>query len=360
MARESYKKPAGLHSALKHTAQRLADQEGLSVAGLLSNYYASRLAARLFHLHPDGWMIKGGTALLLRYGTNARLSRGLDVQHAGTDDISEAVANLLEAAAHPLDDGFRFTPTRLRMYEHGAPGARQLFDVHVGSLEVARALRVNVVSGHRPVARPEIRRLEPLIKLARPMDWPEVKLYSIADQLADKICGLYKLYRGSPSTRFRDLADILLIGLAERLDGRQVQQALRAEAQRLDVVLPQSFRVPGPAWPAGYLGAAEQVPGLKGHTAWAEAAAAVDALLTPLLAPGPPGDWSPTEAAWHVRPPRDDAMARLRAIAFSIRMRPAIVPHPHPPVRGTHRRSLPARPALPPPPASGPGMAPGR
>lgn len=371
MALETYSTPAAFYGALKHKARLLARSEGLAVADVLGSYFFSRLVARVFHAQPGAWMIKGGHALLMRYAAAARLSQDIDIQHSTAGGIREAVADLLKAAAHDLDDYMTFTPTRTLMHENGAAGAKQNFRVHMGTHEVG-VLKVDVVTGHTPSAPLDVRRVTPLIDLAWPADWPEARLYPIVNHLADKVCAMYERHKGSPSSRYRDLADILLISQHEPIDGRYAQLALRTEARRrqltgtigVDLVLPQTFQPPGPAWPDRYPAAARQVPGLKGCVTWSEAAAAADAFLTPLLAPGPPGTWSAADAAWQKRPEQNSPQADSRyaqqahTIAEQARARtlaaaaPAALPQ-HP-----GRAAQPVRPDVP-SPAVGPSTVPG-
>ncbi|MGW6203703.1 nucleotidyl transferase AbiEii/AbiGii toxin family protein [Streptomyces sp. NPDC055089] len=367
MAREAYASPAAFYGALKHKAQVLARSEGLPVADVLSSYFFSRLVARVFHVQPDTWIVKGGHALFMRYATAARLSQDIDIQCSTGDKVGEAVGNLLKAAAHDLDDFLSFTPTRTSMHENGAAGAKQVFRVHMGTHEVG-VVKVDVVTGHSPSATPDVRRINPLIDLAWPADWPEVRLYPIVNHLADKVCAMYERHKGSPSSRYRDMADILLISQRETIDGRYAQLALRTEARRrrstgapgIELVLPSTFQPPGPAWPDRYPAAARQVPGLEGCITWSEAAAAANTFLTPLLAPGPPGDWNAANAAWQVRP-HDPQLPELHAeqtyaIAEGARERsrdePAVPQRPG-------QTAQPVRPDVP-PPAFGPGMVPSR
>lgn len=370
MARETYTTPTAFYGALKHKAQLLAHSQGLPVADLLSSYYFSRLVARVFHAQPDAWMVKGGHALLMRYTVGARLSQDIDIQHSIGVGIGEAVAELLKAAAHDLDDYMNFTPARTSMHENGATGAKQVFRVHMGTHEVG-VVKVDVISGHAPSATPDVRRVTPLIDLAWPADWPDARLYPIVNHLADKVCAMYERHRGSPSSRYRDLADILLISQRENVDGRYAQLALRTEARRrrltgapgVELVLPPTFQPPGPAWPDRYPAAARQVPGLKGCTTWEEAATAAEAFLTPLLAPGPPGNWNPADAAWQARPEQNGPRLttaryaeQAHAIVEGAHERAADAPAPPQRPRPT---AQPMRPDVP-PPATGPGIAPGR
>ncbi|TSB32005.1 nucleotidyl transferase AbiEii/AbiGii toxin family protein [Streptomyces benahoarensis] len=284
MARDTYATPAAFYGALKHKAQLMARSEGVPVADVLSSFFFSRLVARVFHAQPDAWIVKGGHALLMRYAAAARLSRDIDIQRSAGGEIGEAVADFLKAAAHDLDDYMSFTPTRTSMHENGAAGAKQIFRVHVGTHEVG-VVKVDVVTGHAPSAAPDVRRIAPLIDLAWPADWPKARLYPIVNHLADKVCAMYERHQGSPSSRYRDLADILLISQRENVDGRYAQLALRTEARLrrltrapgVDLVLPSAFQPPGPAWPDRYPAAARQVPGLQGCITWKEAAMAAEA-----------------------------------------------------------------------------------
>jgi len=346
MVQQSYKTPTAFYGALKHKAQLLAN-DSMSVADIMSSYYFSRLVARVFHAQPDRWVLKGGHALLMRYATAARLSQDIDIQHAG-GDIGEAVSALLSAASHDLSDYLRFEPKRLSTHQNGSDGAKQLFHVYLGNHHV-NVLRVDVVVGHQPTSVPDSRLIQPLVDLNWPAYWPEVKLYPIVSHLADKVCALFERHKGAPSSRFRDLADILLISQREELDGRYAQIAIRAEARRRMIAgttlkLPRTFQAPGPAWPARYPAAARQVPGLNGCGDWTQAAIAADAFLTPLLAPDPPGHWRPADAGWYARtqpitPPQADGHAeRPHTIEAEARTRHPSAPaspatrHPHPDV----------------------------
>ncbi|PKV82593.1 nucleotidyl transferase AbiEii/AbiGii toxin family protein [Streptomyces sp. TLI_146] len=316
----------------------------------------------MFQAQPERWILKGGHALLTRYHRAARLSQDVDIQHDGAIGIKDAVTALRAAARSDLGDYLHFEPARLSTHQNGAAGAKQKFDVYRGAHQVD-TLRVDVVAVQRPITAPDLRTITPLIDLGWPADWPQARLYPIVDHLADKVCALYERHRGIPSTRWRDLADILLISRREALDGHACQMALRAEAQRraqagTDLHLPGSFEPPGPAWPARYPTAALQVPGLNGCTTWAQAASAAAAFLTPLLAAHPPGHWNPAEAAWHPQPQRHLALtpahlARLGAITDAVTQRTAAAPAP------VGRRPARPRPDVP-PPAAGPTMTPGR
>jgi len=134
-----------------------------------------------------------------------------------------------------------------------------------------------------------------------------VLLYPLQDHVADKICAMYEMHErssgpDSPSTRFRDLADLLLISQREAIEGRAVQFALSVEVPRrralgTKLTLPTSFQVPDPvSWAQKYPTAAAEVTGLRGCRTLDEASAAAEVFITPLLAADDPGAWDPAAA----------------------------------------------------------------
>jgi hypothetical protein len=114
---------------------------------------------------------------------------------------------------------------------------------------------------------------------------------------------MYERHKGVPSTRFRDLADLLLISQREPLDGASVRVALTSEAVRrrnlgTDLLLPEQFVIPGPSWAGGYPAAAEMVAGLQGCRSLSDAAQAAEKFITPILACTPIGRWDPGTTSW--------------------------------------------------------------
>jgi hypothetical protein len=299
---DGYATPRALDAALKDYARRQA-RSAQDVGALRRSFFFQRLTARVFVADPDGWMIKGGQALLLRYSTDARLSKDIDIQRADSSaSVDEAVQALLAAAALDLKDHLTFIPTRFEPHGDESGGARQSFDVRLG-VRKSESLHVDLVVGRSPTAVPEMARLEPAVPMPWPSDWPQIRLYPVVDHMADKICAMYE-WRGTiASSRFRDLADLLLISQRETVDAAQALHALRAEAARRVgggalLRLPRVFEMPHESWRAGYPRAAADVSGLQGCGTWEAAAAAADAFLTPLLGGDCTGGWYPANRRW--------------------------------------------------------------
>lgn len=299
---DGYATPGALDAALKIYAKRQA-RKANDAGALRRAFFFQRLAARVFLADPSGWMIKGGQALLLRYSTDARLSKDIDIQRADSSaGIDEAVQALREAVALDLNDHLTFVPTRLEPHGDEIGGARQSFDVRLG-IRKSESIHVDLVVGRTPTGVPEVTRLEPAVPMPWPVDWPDIRLYPVVDHMADKICAMYE-WRGTvASSRFRDLADLLLISQRETVDAAQAQHALRTETARraaggAQLRLPQAFEMPHESWRGGYPRAAVDVTGLDGCDTWEAAATAADAFLTPLLGADFTGGWDPAARRW--------------------------------------------------------------
>ncbi|OEJ36298.1 hypothetical protein BGK72_38720 [Streptomyces agglomeratus] len=281
----------------------------MSVPELMNVFYFNRLSARVFTADPNGWLIKGGQALLVRYEGAARLSRDIDLQCVSPDrSVEEAVSLLKEAAALDLGDFLRFIPGKFADHSEEARGGAQAFTVYLGTAKAAD-IKVDIVVGRALAGTPETRPLKSAVDLEWPVDWPPVRLYPVIDHIADKICAMYERHGENAqfgSNRYRDLADLLLITQQEVIEGPEVQEALHREAERRRaagsvVELPKAFTAPGPDWTANYPKHASAVLGLVGCRTFSDAAAAAGAFVNPLLVGLAEGHWDPHTSVWTKR-----------------------------------------------------------
>jgi Nucleotidyl transferase AbiEii toxin, Type IV TA system len=305
--KKGYATPQAMEEAIRAKARLIARELGVTPGDLVVRFYFQRLLARVFQ--EDGWMLKGGQALLVRYPGQARSSRDADLFRQVTDEITEAVAALERAAGRDLDDYFTFVPVST---ESEGNSAKVKLEVLIGRRSKA-IISIDLVVKRTPTAEPTLARLEPIVGIDWPDTWPEVLLYPLPDHIADKICAMYEQHerndgRRVPSTRFRDLGDLLLISQQEVIGGRAVQFALASELPRrraipgISLTLPASFEVPDQeSWARGYPKAAMEITGLRGCRSLREAAAAAEVFISPLLGVGDPGFWDPSTALWKPR-----------------------------------------------------------
>ncbi|MCX4799939.1 nucleotidyl transferase AbiEii/AbiGii toxin family protein [Streptomyces sp. NBC_01242] len=279
-------------------------EHGGATGAVIRGFFFQRLTARVFGADPDGWLLKGGQALLVRYPSRARLSKDIDLQHLGGDP-NEALAALVKAATADLGDHLNFVPRQATHHGTDAEGVNQSFEVFIGVRKVD-TIHVDLVTGRTVTAPPQTMQLEPRPGLPWPTDWPVIKLYPVVDHLADKVCAMYEWRSSNPSSRFRDLADILLISQNETIEAGEAHHALHAEAavrrardNGVELRLPAGFEMPHASWRAGYAKAAKDVAGLSGCGDWEAAHEAADRFVTPLLGPAFIGTWDPASPGWN-------------------------------------------------------------
>lgn len=100
--------PQAFVRSLKDRAANAAKIVGVPAAELVERYYHRRLLARVFEADPDGWVLKGGQALLVRW-PRARYSVDVDLLRTGEDPtVDSAVEALVLAASIDLDDHLTF------------------------------------------------------------------------------------------------------------------------------------------------------------------------------------------------------------------------------------------------------------
>ncbi|MFD0302654.1 nucleotidyl transferase AbiEii/AbiGii toxin family protein [Streptomyces sp. NPDC127123] len=303
---KTYASPAAFKSALTQAARKMSRQAGISVPDLLKIFYFNRLTARVFTAEPDGWLIKGGQALLVRYQGAARLSQDIDLQSTQPDCSAEEARQLIiEAASTDLNDHLRYVAGKFLGHSDEGRGGAQYFQVYLGT-GLVDTLKVDLVVGRTLAGTPETRTLQSAVDIAWPVDWPEVRLYPVIDHIADKICAMYERHGKDGqhgSNRYRDLADLLLISQQEAVSGEAVCHALQREAERrrslgTRVILPTAFEAPGPDWNDGYPQQAAIVLGLQGCSSFAEAATAAEAFINPILSSTAHGTWNPHRRTW--------------------------------------------------------------
>lgn len=305
--KDAYATPQAMENAIRSKARAAGRQMGVNPGDLVSRFYFQRLLARVFQ--EDGWILKGGQSLLVRYPGAARASRDADLFRPVADDVREAVTALERAVGRDLKDYFGFSITSV---EVDGNGAKVKLDVLIGRRKKTN-IGVDLVVKRTPIGEPTPMRLSPAVPIDWPDTWPEVLLYPLPDHVADKICAMYELRerqdgRLVPSTRFRDLGDLILISQQEPLNGRAVQLALLSEVPRRNatahvvLTLPKAFEIPAPeSWGRGYPKAADEITGLRGCRTVAEAHGAADLFVTPLLSGSDPGIWNPQSASWNPR-----------------------------------------------------------
>jgi len=291
----AYATPAAFRRALTDRLKVLAGESRWSLTQLQRQFAYDRLLERLY-IMDEGWIVKGAVALLAR-DLGVRASIDIDIYRAKAAD--EAEADLRAAAAAELSDWFRFEIGPRRSAADGAAAVRVPVTAYVGTTPWARFHVDLVGSDLRMVGQPDA--VSALANIDIP-DAPQrgYRAYPLTDHVADKIAAIIERYGPGdrPSTRFRDLVDLVAIVRGVPVDARALATALRSEADRRGITLPRAFDVPDRGlWESGYAKEANRSL-LEGAQTLDDALAVVRPFVDPLLDETASGTWDPERIRW--------------------------------------------------------------
>lgn len=292
-----YATPAAFRAALEAHLGATARAGGRPVGRGRKLVAFTRMLARLEHAAPDAWMLKGGFALELRLGGQARATRDVDIDWATS--LDEATDALVEAAALDLADHFEFAITRVGATDIGAGGGiRFRADAYVGGrLFEPLLIDVGVAGGGSPtdeLTAPD------LLDFAE-IEPAHIRAIPLEQHIAEKLHAYTRRYGADqPSSRAKDLIDIILMSELASLGFDDLRKALASVfAARATHELPASFPTPPGEWAQRYRALAEEV-GLYADLSTGHALAAT--FLDPVLANDEKlSRWDPGEREWQRR-----------------------------------------------------------
>ena len=263
------------------------------IAEIRRQFAYGRLLARLFITQPERWVLKGATGLLARLPLRARHSIDVDLYYEG--EIDGALTALRDAAEADLGDFFTFDIERGASFGGEAAGTQVRVTAYLGD-KIFETFRVDVVVDRTMTAEPD------LIPPIEPVEIPglrsvEYRAHPIPDQIADKHAAMIDTYAGRPSTRYRDLVDLVLIATTQVVSAAALHRALIAEHRRRGVTPSLPFSLPSDEWRQGYRKIAATVPGFTILDA-ADAVEIVRRLVDPVVAGLTRGTWDPDALTW--------------------------------------------------------------
>jgi len=293
-----YATPEAFRRALDDRLKTAAAARGRDVNLMRRQFLLQRYLARVFHDPASPWVLKGGTGLLVRL-PGARHSQDIDLLHPDAE-LAGAVAELRRVADIGGLDPFTFTVGDPTLMLGGVAGATVRVTVSLG-VAVLDRFPLDLSTGRVLVAELERHQLEAMVEIADVAALPEVTLYPLPDQIADKVAAMVERHgpRGRASTRYRDLVDLVLIVRSCEVDAALTRAALSAQAHRRELTLPVALSAPSPAWVSGYrdaVGDATLPAELRTlQAALAAAGRCVNALLDGTVTRG---TWDPGEQHW--------------------------------------------------------------
>lgn len=290
-----YGNPAAFRRALTDRLKNAAKESRWTLPQLQRQMAYDRLLERLY-LVDEGWIVKGATALLAR-DIGVRATIDIDVYRDIAAEIAER--ELRDAAANDVGDWFRFEVGPPQAVRNAANGIRLPVTAYVGTT-VWASFHVDLV-GSDVTMTGEPENVPALARVVMPdVEQHGYRAYPLVDHVADKVAATFDRYGDSeaPSTRYKDLVDLVAIVTEASIEAEPQMAALASEAERRRIKLPRQFSVPAPdLWERGYAAEAGRSL-LPVARTLDEALAIVSPFLDPLLDGTARGTWEPKEARW--------------------------------------------------------------
>lgn len=289
-----YERPDRMWAAL---TDRIKSTAPTRVQQLQRRFLYDRFLDRVFTYAPEVWVLKGGIALLARVH-DARHSSDVDLNRT-TGQLDAAVRELVAAAVTDLDDHVRFTAELVVPLRLSSSSAKVRVTPYIGvrSLE---PFKVDVVVGTVLTTDPDLHTPRPVVSMPG-ITSPVRRLYPVVDHIADKVCATMQSYgAGRPSSRSRDLVDLVVFACTHDVDSAELHRAIEAERRHRALPPIAGWSCP-PQWAGAYTTAAAGVPHCDRHRTFAAANTLVSTFLNPVLA-GQLGAarWSHHELQWEV------------------------------------------------------------
>ncbi|MFV2145838.1 nucleotidyl transferase AbiEii/AbiGii toxin family protein [Isoptericola sp. G70] len=288
--------PVAMWSSITARAKAASRTSSKTPGELQREYVYGRLLARVFADQDDSWVLKGGTALLMRV-EDARHSKDVDLLHR-VRDLSAAEVDLRRVLAQDLGDWMRFVVTGTFPLggdqQPDVSGMQVNVECFCGAQKI-QAFHIDLVVGSLMTADPDVAAAPSVIAVPQ-IDPPRLRLYPVVDHVADKVCATEAVYPGGrESSRVRDLVDLLVIARTQQIDGSALDAAIAGERTHRGLPGRDAFTVPA-AWSTTYAKVAANTPSPSGFD---EAVVLAGDFLDPVLQGAVSGlSWSPETGRW--------------------------------------------------------------
>ena len=201
-----------------------------------------RFLCRIFSEDDPRFLLKGGAGMLARI-PDARATKDVDFAMRERESADSALGALDRLASKDLSDfcSFRLTSRRESLDENGYSRLLKLrYASYVGDEEkdpILIDLSLDCTTT-QPAER---------ITPANRVEIEGVAVFDyLAYPLADQLCAVMELQPGGwPSSRMKDLVDIVAYATNEAFDLGQLAHAIRSECAKRPMAAPKRFEAPG-------------------------------------------------------------------------------------------------------------------
>jgi hypothetical protein len=215
--------------ALEDRLLARSNETGISLDRLRRRVVFERVVARLQTAEPGRWVIKGGMALEIRLGDEARLTKDLDL--GLRDEVRSAAElheRLIEAlTADPDDDGFVLAagpPKELPLDSAGHLTWR---------VKVSATLAGKPFGGLQLDVSPRVHELDATDQVTLPnslafagMTTSTAEVIDIHRHAAEKFHAMLRIYGDRENSRVRDLVDLVILVEHDLLNPQALRNAV--------------------------------------------------------------------------------------------------------------------------------------
>ena len=197
-----------------------------------------------------------------------------------------------------LGDWFRFEIGPGQVLTGGTGGMRYPVTAWIGATQWSTFHIDLVGTGVRMTGTPD--HVPPVAEISIPgIAQPGYRAYPLVDHVADKVAAIIEPHGdGRPSTRFRDLIDLVALVVSIRVRADDQRVALLSEIDRRVLPMPERFEVPDrELWEGGFGRAVRRAVGLP-VTTLDQALALVCPFVDAVLDGSAVGSWDPGLGKW--------------------------------------------------------------
>lgn len=298
---EPYSTARGVEAAIKDAARKANKTDpSLDTNKRIQLEYFNRFLSRIFSDGEDSeWVLKGGAGVLARI-PSTRSTRDIDLYRQGFT-LDQALEDLRYLATVDLGDHFRFEyagheATIAADAQPYTEGYRVSFNIFIG-VAGKGSVQVDLVVGAGMTDEVQIALPASALDLPR-LTSNRYRLYPVVDQIADKVCATMTEHDGRPSSREKDLVDIVVFAVTQDIDGAALSLAINTERHRRKMEPFERFVVPS-TWGSGYIKQSKPVPYCVDYPTVELAAALASRFLDPALSDEAQGrTWRANQRQW--------------------------------------------------------------